>query len=244
MLEWRLGKEQRERDNIQVENLGNDLKHFIYFFPKPIMSLLWECTVHSGSTKVWFMCLACLISSSVGAAFIPCAFSQWGDSVCPGGSHHADLPAVCLLHHEGDHLLHCYAKHDWHVSCDSNAKRKSVCHTTIICPDIYWNFSSKVKCLQCNNMFSVFLTFFKIEELSYWHDTFSKSNERKVKQGASSSAICSSPDDQDVQQEARKENNQGIKSPVCHWDSVLIGQSAPLPDHTASIMTWERDGTP
>lgn len=29
ILEWRLGKEQRERGNIEVENLGNHLKNFI-----------------------------------------------------------------------------------------------------------------------------------------------------------------------------------------------------------------------
>lgn len=67
---------------------------------------------------------------------------------------------------------------------------------------------------------------------------FSEPNESKAEQGACSGAICSSPDDQDVQQKARKENNQRIKGPVCYWDSVLMVQSAPLPDHTESIMTW------
>lgn len=32
VLEWRLGKEQRERDNTEVENLGNDLKGFYMIF--------------------------------------------------------------------------------------------------------------------------------------------------------------------------------------------------------------------
>lgn len=45
---------------------------------------------------------------------------------------------------------------------------------------------------------------------------FSEPNESKAEQGACSGAICSSPDDQDVQQKARKENNQRIKGPVCY----------------------------
>lgn len=59
-------------------------------------------TVHSGPTNARFMYHVCLISSFVRAASVLCGFSQRGDSGCSGGSHHADLPAMCLLRHKGE----------------------------------------------------------------------------------------------------------------------------------------------
>lgn len=72
---------------------------------------------------------------------------------------------------------------------------------------------------QDNNAFSVFLFFprFRPGNPSCRQGAFfSEPNERKAERGACGGAVCSSPDDQDVQQKARKENNQRIKGPVCY----------------------------
>lgn len=44
----------------------------------------------------------CVFFSPVGATSVLCPFSQRGDGGRPGGGHHAHLPAVCLLHHQGE----------------------------------------------------------------------------------------------------------------------------------------------
>lgn len=50
--------------------------------------------------------------SPVGDASVLCQFSQRGDGGYPGGSHHARLPAVCVLHHQGERTAkHTYSLH-------------------------------------------------------------------------------------------------------------------------------------
>lgn len=49
--------------------------------------------------KIYYMCV---FFSPVGATSVLCPFSQRGDGGRPGGGHHAHLPAVCLLHHQGE----------------------------------------------------------------------------------------------------------------------------------------------
>lgn len=130
ILEWRLGKEQRERDSAEVENLGNELKGFYMNFSQ---SYEVHGTVHGGPTHDRFMYLVCLISSFVRTTSIPCAFSQWGDSGCSGGSHHADLPAVCLLRHKGEDPIHCFATKSSFLIAQVKTTTPLLCKTWLTC---------------------------------------------------------------------------------------------------------------
>lgn len=87
---------------------ADDILGYFQFFFLTHRQLVSSCLVkpkHTLNMSLEHLQIAVcvfVIFSPFGAAVVMCPFSQWGDDGCPGGGHHARLPAVCVLHHQGE----------------------------------------------------------------------------------------------------------------------------------------------